>query len=188
VSPRGAAGISWPGGAPPRDDASWAAAADAADELAPLRERFFIPPARDGRGEVAYFAGNSLGLQPKGVEQVIAQELEDWRRLAVEAHFEGRDPWFSYHEQFREPGARLVGARPGEVVMMNGLTVNLHLMLVSFYRPRGRRVRVLVEDGSFPSDLYAVRSRVTAWIPTRRCSWRRRGTARRRCGRKTSRR
>src|SRR5205823_13872211 len=88
------------------------------------------------------------------------QELEDWARLGVEAHFRGRTPWYGYHELFRESGARLVGALPGEVVMMNSLTVNLHLMMAAFYRPERRRWRILIDEPAFPSDLYAVQSHI----------------------------
>jgi kynureninase len=141
-----------------RYDEEYALELDASDPLSGLREQFHFP-SRDGR-DVCYMTGNSLGLQPRGVGAAIAQELEDWQRLGVEAHFDGRSPWYSYHEQFRAPLARLVGARPGEVVAMNALTVNLHLLLVSFYRPAGRRVKILIESNAFPSDLYAVRSQL----------------------------
>ncbi|HMN96825.1 MAG TPA: kynureninase [Phycisphaerales bacterium] len=146
---------------------------DAIDALAPMRERFHLPSTRDGR-PATYFCGNSLGLMPRDARGLVEQELDDWAGLAVEAHFHGRTPWYSYHEVFRETGARLVGARPGEVVMMNSLTVNLHLLLTSFYRPRRSgsggavgagerdRVRVLMEDGAFPSDTYAIKSHLAA--------------------------
>ncbi|MGH7658722.1 MAG: kynureninase, partial [Gemmatimonadales bacterium] len=128
---------------------------DDADPLVHFRERFAIP--RDASGEpLVYLSGNSLGLMPRAARDMVNGELDDWATLGVEGHFEGRRPWFSYHEQFREPGARLVGAVPGEVVMMNSLTVNLHLMLVTFYQPEGRRRKILMEAGSFPSDRYAV--------------------------------
>jgi kynureninase len=123
-----------------------------------LRRRFHIPP--HGDGEVAYFAGNSLGLQPKGLRERLGQELDDWARLGVEGHLEAVRPWVSYHELLREPAARLVGALPSEVVLMNSLTVNLHLMMVSFYRPAPDRFKILIEDSAFPSDSYAVRSQV----------------------------
>ncbi|MGE3165593.1 MAG: kynureninase [Planctomycetota bacterium] len=132
---------------------------DAADALAPYRERFHIPRRPDGQ-PVIYFCGNSLGLQPRDVERALLEELEDWRQLAVHAHFQGRHPWYSYHELFRETGARLVGALPGEVVMMNSLTTNLHLLLVSFYRPTAERAKILIEDAAFPSDIYAVKSQL----------------------------
>lgn len=132
---------------------------DAQDPLKAYRSRFHIPKGKNGR-PVVYLSGNSLGLQPKSVSRAVLQELKDWEKLGALAHFEGKTPWYSYHEVFREPAARLVGALPGEVVMMNGLTVNLHLMLVSFYRPGGDRFKVLMEDQAFPSDLYAVESHI----------------------------
>ncbi|MEM7260926.1 MAG: kynureninase [Planctomycetota bacterium] len=137
-------------------DESEARQLDAVDPLASYRDRFHRPQ-RDGK-DVHYFCGNSLGLQPASTQEYVAQELEDWRDLAVDAHFDGRCPWYSYHEVFEEPGARLVGAEPGEVVMMNTLTTNLHLMMVSFYRPTKERFKILVENAAFPSDNYAVRS------------------------------
>jgi kynureninase len=135
-----------------------ARAKDAADELPTLRDEFHVPPHRGG--EVAYFAGNSLGLQPKALRARLEQELDDWARLGVEGHLEGARPWLSYHELLREPAARLVGALPSEVVAMNSLTVNLHLMMVSFYRPTADRFKIVIEDSAFPSDSYAVRSQV----------------------------
>ncbi len=138
---------------------SFAREMDAADPLAMYRERFHIPTRADG-SEVVYFAGNSLGLQPKSVRPIVEQELEDWGRLAVDGHFHGKTPWFSYHQIFRESGARLVGALPGEVVMMNSLTVNLHLMMVTFYRPTPERHKIVIENSAFPSDTYAVKSQL----------------------------
>jgi kynureninase len=142
-----------------RPDERYAAELDAADGLAAYRERFRIPLAADGRPS-AYFCGNSLGLQPVRAETLVREEMEDWSRLAVDGHFDARRPWFKYHEQFREPTARLVGALPGEVVVMNGLTVNLHLMLVSFFRPEGKRRCILMEENAFPSDTYAAQSQL----------------------------
>jgi kynureninase len=139
----------------------WARAQDAADPLAPLRGEFELPLGADG-SPLVYLCGNSLGLMPRRVRELMAQELDDWSRLAVEGHMTARTPWLSYHENFRETGARLVGARPGEVVMMNALTVNLHLMLVSFYRPSGKRTKIVIETAAFPSDTYAVRSHVAS--------------------------
>ena len=130
---------------------AWAREQDARDPLASFRERFLLP---DG----IYFCGNSLGLQPRDVREHVLQELDDWAHLAVDAHFHGRTPWYSYHEAVRGPLARLVGAGEDEVVAMNGLTVNLHLMMASFYRPTPDRFRILVEDAAFPSDTYAVAS------------------------------
>lgn len=138
-------------------DEERARALDAADPLSSLRERFHLPRGKDG-SPAAYFCGHSLGLQPVGARQAVLQELDDWSELGVDAHFKGSTPWYSYHELLREPLARLVGARPSEVVAMNSLTVNLHLMLVSFYRPAAARHCVLMEDGAFPSDRYAVQS------------------------------
>ena len=134
---------------------------DATDPLASFRGQFLFPRGPGGKPPV-YFCGNSLGLQPRTTPQLVAQELADWATLAVDAHLEGRTPWYSYHEVFAEPVARLVGARPDEVVVMNSLTVNLHLMLVSFYRPEGRRRKVVMEHPAFPSDLYALRTHLAA--------------------------
>ncbi|HED53868.1 MAG TPA: kynureninase [Phycisphaerales bacterium] len=131
---------------------------DAHDPLRSCRSLFEIP--RIGGREVVYLTGNSLGLQPKEVRSLIEQELDDWATLGVNAHFEGRDPWKDYHEQFREPLARLVGAEPNEVVAMNSLTVNLHLLMVSFYRPTKDRHVIVIEDNAFPSDSYAVESQI----------------------------
>ncbi|MFC5746745.1 kynureninase [Actinomadura rugatobispora] len=132
---------------------------DATDPLPALRGDFHIPPAPGGPyAESAYFAGNSLGLQPRSAARWVNEELDDWARLAVEGHTQGRRPWVDYHEQAREPLARLVGGLPHEVVAMNSLTVNLHLMMASFYRPAGERTRIVIEDTAFPSDSYAVRS------------------------------
>ena len=128
---------------------------DAQDPLREMREQYHMPST--GRGDTAvYLTGNSLGLQPKSVRAAIEQELKDWAELGVEGHFEAANPWYGYHEIFREPAATLVGARPGEVVMMNTLTTNLHLMMVSFYRPTAQRYKILVEENAFPSDQYAV--------------------------------
>ncbi len=130
---------------------------DETDSLREYRDRFHIPRRPNGE-PVIYFAGNSLGLQPKTVRAMIEQELDDWAELAVDAHLKARTPWYSYHEVFGERGDQLVGARPGagEVVMMNSLTINLHLMLVSFFRPTPKRHKILMEYPAFPSDLYAV--------------------------------
>src|SRR5262245_39382303 len=142
---------------PFRPDEAFARDLDARDPLRACREQFLIPPRPDGSPAV-YLCGHSLGLQPRAARALVEQELDDWARLGVEAHFFGRTPWYSYHEQFRACGARLVGARPGEVVMVNSLTVNLHLMLATFYRPAGRRHKILIDEPAFPSDLYAVQT------------------------------
>ncbi|MDM4720398.1 kynureninase [Micromonospora sp. WMMA1363] len=123
------------------------------------RHLFHLPPADGGRyPEAAYLAGNSLGLQPRATRDELFADLDAWRRLGVEGHLEAERPWLPYHELLTAPAARLVGARPAEVVVMNSLTVNLHLLMVSFYRPAGARTRILIEDAAFPSDSYAVRS------------------------------
>jgi len=125
------------------------------------RDLFDIPPATGGAyDDVAYFAGNSLGLQPKTTQGELLADLEAWSRLGVEGHLEGVRPWLPYHELLTGPAARLVGALPSETVVMNSLTVNLHLLMVSFYRPAGTRTKIVIEDSAFPSDSYAVRSQV----------------------------
>ncbi len=136
-----------------------ALAEDAADALAPLRDEFLIPTQPDG-SEQAYFCGNSLGLMPRATREAVNAELDDWQRLAVEAHFQGRHPWMPYHAFVREDLAALVGALPHEVVAMNSLTANLHLMMVSFYRPTRERPAILIEKHAFPSDRYAVESQI----------------------------
>lgn len=143
---------------PSKLDRDYALELDRADPLASYRQRFHIPQ-HQGQDEI-YLCGNSLGLQPRSTEQHVREELEDWQRLGVKGHFAGRRPWMPYHEQFAERTARVVGASPSEVVNMNSLTVNLHLMLTSFYRPQGKRRKLLIERGSFPSDRYAVESQV----------------------------
>jgi kynureninase len=132
---------------------------DSEDPLRIERESFIFPKDAQGR-EMLYFCGNSLGLQPKNARLYVEQELEDWARFGVEGHFHARKPWMPYHEFLTESTARLVGARPIEVVVMNTLTVNLHLMLVSFYRPTAERPKILMEAGAFPSDQYAIASQV----------------------------
>jgi kynureninase len=132
---------------------------DARDALAPFRDEFLIPRHTDG-SEQAYFCGNSLGLQPRATRQALLDELDDWRDLAVEAHFRGRHPWMPYHELVRENLATVVGALPHEVVAMNSLTANLHLMMVSFYRPTHDRNAILIEKSAFPSDHHAVASQI----------------------------
>jgi len=140
-----------------RTDESFARLLDREDHLVACRKAFEIPRRPNGEPCI-YLCGNSLGLMPTRARTMVEEELNAWSRLAVGAHFAGDHPWYSYHAQFRETGARLVGAQPGEVVMMNSLTVNLHLMMVSFYRPTETRFRILMETPTFPSDTYAVRS------------------------------
>jgi kynureninase len=132
---------------------------DAEDPLRRFRDAFHLPCRPEG-STLVYLCGHSLGLQPRAGRGLIEQELDDWAALGVEGHFRGRDPWFPYHEQFREIGAHLVGAQPGEVVMMNSLTVNLHLMMATFYRPAPGRFKIFIDEPAFPSDLYAVQSQV----------------------------
>ena len=138
---------------------SFAERQDRADALAKMRDAFRIPTRADGTEQV-YLCGHSLGLQPKGVGSVVQEELESWAQRAVDGHFESQRPWLSYHERFAPSLARLVGAQPLEVVAMNTLTVNLHLMLATFYRPTRERSKILVEKHAFSSDRYAVASQV----------------------------
>jgi kynureninase len=140
-------------------DESFARQQDAHDPLSGYRERFFLPTRADGR-PVIYFCSHSLGLQPKSVRPLMEQELGNWARLAVEGHFQGDTPWYTYQQLYREQLARLVCAQPDEVVLMNGLTVNLHLMLLTFFQPCGRRCKILIDEPPFPSDLYAVKSQL----------------------------
>ena len=135
-----------------------AQAQDAADPLRALRDEFLIPK-HDGHDQ-AYFCGNSLGLQPKSARAHVEEVLDKWAMEAVEGHFTGQAQWMPYHELVREPLARVVGAQPSEVVAMNSLTANLHLMMVGFYRPTRERPAILMEAGAFPSDRYALESQV----------------------------
>ncbi len=132
---------------------------DRGDPLSGFRAQFWIPNKADG-GEQLYFCGNSLGLQPRGVASAVEEELSAWRELGVEGHFKGKRPWISYNDLLRVPMAELVGAQAQEVVVMNTLTVNLHLMMISFYQPRGQRRQILIEEQSFPSDRHAVESQI----------------------------
>jgi len=141
----------------------WARAQDAADPLRNFRDEFLIPPHQGNDGQPqdsVYFCGNSLGLQPRAVREAINAELDYWGELGVEGHFKGRLPWMDYHEFVRDDLAAVVGALPTEVVAMNTLGVNLHLMMVSFYRPTQERPAILIEAGAFPTDRYAVESQV----------------------------
>jgi kynureninase len=131
---------------------------DKADPLKEYRDHFHIP--RLNGKEAIYLCGNSLGLQPKTVQNIVQQELQDWASMAVEGHVKARNPWVSYHKMFRAPLAALAGAYPHEVVAMNSLTANLHAMLSIFYRPGKGRFKIITEAGSFSSDLYALRSQV----------------------------
>jgi len=131
------------------------------DEIDPLQDfrNYFLIPQKNSQ-ETIYFCGNSLGLQPKSAKTYIDKELEKWENLAVEGHFKGENPWLYYHKLLTKPSAKLVGAMPSEVVVMNNLTVNLHLMLVSFYQPTSKKFKILMEGGAFPSDQYAIESQV----------------------------
>ncbi len=132
---------------------------DAQDELKGYRDQFHIPVQENGKPFV-YLCGNSLGLQPKSAETYIKQELEDWKKFGVEGHFHAKNPWLQYHEFLTDKMAKIVGAKPIEVVVMNTLSVNLHLLMASFYRPTKERYKILIESDAFPSDRYAVNSQL----------------------------
>ncbi len=132
---------------------------DATDPLAKYRDKFYFPKNKANK-EYTYLCGQSLGLQPKTARAYVEQELKDWELLGVEGHLHARKPWLPYHEFLTEQTARLVGAQPIEVVVMNTLTVNLHLMMVTFYRPTPTRHKIVIETNAFPSDLYAVKSQI----------------------------
>jgi len=144
---------------------------DREDELRSFRSRFFFPRRSNGQtatggldeeSEVVYFCGNSLGLQPREAEEYIRQELADWREMAIDGYWHARNPWMTYPAMLRAPLARIVGALDDEITVMNALTVNLHLLLLSFYRPTAARYKILVEAGAFPSDQYAIETQ-TRW-------------------------
>lgn len=137
---------------------AFAKSLDTKDVLKDFRERFYIPQ-HNGNDSI-YFTGNSLGLQPKSVKAYVNQELDDWAKLGVEGHFYAKNPWLSYHEIFPEQLSKIVGCLPEEVVVMNQLTVNLHLLMVSFYRPAKQRYKIICEAKAFPSDQYAFESQV----------------------------
>ena len=132
---------------------------DLDDPLRSFRDKFHHPKMEDGTPYV-YLCGNSLGLQPKSTQDAIVQELEDWKKYGVEGHFHAKNPWMPYHEFLTEAMAEVVGAEKNEVVVMNTLTVNLHLMMVSFYQPKGKRNKIIIEFDAFPSDKYAVESQL----------------------------
>lgn len=137
---------------------SFARKLDRSDPLKKFRTQFHLPKVK---GKTAlYFTGNSLGLQPKSAKKFIDQELTDWAKLGVEGHFHAKRPWLYYHKFTKKALAKIVGAKPSEVVAMNQLTVNLHLMMVSFYKPTAKRYKLIVEAGAFPSDQYAFESQV----------------------------
>ncbi|MBQ0769256.1 MAG: kynureninase [Bizionia sp.] len=132
---------------------------DKEDELAHYRNQFHIPKDKKGN-DLIYLCGNSLGLQPKATKDYINQELEDWANLGVEGHTDAKNPWLPYHEFLTDSMAKVVGAKPIEVVVMNTLTANLHFMMVSFYKPTPKRYKILIESDAFPSDKYAVESQL----------------------------
>ena len=132
---------------------------DREDKLSHFREQFHFPKGEDGE-DLIYLCGNSLGLQPKGAEEKVLKEMRDWKELGVKGHFTGSTPWTTFHELVNETMAQVVGAKPEEVVVMNTLTVNLHLMMVSFYRPTAKRFKILMEKEAFPSDKYACQSQL----------------------------
>ena len=140
-------------------DENFARQLDAEDPLRSFREKFHLPLGKNGE-PLIYFAGNSLGLMPKSAREMVDQELDDWAALGVDAHLEAETPWYSYHENLREPLGCVVGAQPIEVICMNSLTVNIHLMMATFYRPTTSRFKILMEDPAFPSDTYAIKTQI----------------------------
>ena len=132
---------------------------DRNDSLSKYRNQFHIPLQENGKEHI-YFCGNSLGLQPTKTKYFINQELKDWATLGVEGHLNAKKPWLSYHELLSQSYANIVGSKVSEVVAMNTLTVNLHLMMVSFYRPTSKRHKIIIEADAFPSDIYAVESQI----------------------------
>lgn len=141
------------------DSIDFAKKMDANDPLAKYQDQFYLPQQKNGESYI-YLCGNSLGLQPKITESYILQELKDWKNLGVEGHFHAKNPWMPYHEFLTEKMAKVVGAKPIEVVVMNTLSVNLHLMMASFYRPKNNRIKIVMESDAFPSDRYAIESQI----------------------------
>jgi kynureninase len=141
-------------------DEDFALRLDAEDSLRHFRDEFYLPLGKTGK-PLIYFAGNSLGLMPKSARGIVEEELDNWAKLGVDAHHATGTPWYTYHEALREPTARLVGAKPLEVICMNSLTVNLHLMMATFYRPTKSRFKILMEEPAFPSDTYAIKTQIT---------------------------
>lgn len=142
-----------------KNDLAFARQMDVEDELHKYRSQFHLPLQKNGEPYV-YLCGNSLGLQPKNTKSAIEQELLDWQNLGVEGHFHAKNPWMPYHEFLTNAMAKVVGAKPEEVVVMNTLTVNLHMMMISFYRPEGKRKKIVIEADAFPSDKYAAESQI----------------------------
>ena len=141
------------------DSRDFALEMDEQDPLRGFRERFLFPRERNGFAPV-YFCGNSLGLQPKLASKYVQDELTNWADYAVDGHFHSDRPWLSYHRRATQGFAELTGAKPSEVVAMNTLTVNLHLMMASFYRPTSERYKILIESRAFPSDRFAITSQL----------------------------
>lgn len=140
-------------------DESCALALDEQDEVRNYREQFYIPSSKNRENSI-YFCGNSLGLQPLKAKDYVLQEIENWSSMGVNAHTKGDTPWLPYHELLTQYTSEIVGGRNSEVVVMNSLTVNIHLLMVSFYRPTKKRNKILIEDNAFPSDRYAVESQI----------------------------
>lgn len=140
-------------------DRAYAQKMDARDDLRKYRDQFHFPIQENGQPYI-YLCGNSLGLQPKSTQKAVVQELTDWQKLGVEGHFHAKNPWMPYHKFLTEAMANVVGAHPEEVIVMNTLTANLHFMMVSFYRPKGKRNKIVIEADAFPSDRYAAASQI----------------------------
>ncbi len=140
-------------------DEQFAKQLDSEDPLRGFRDKFHLPLGKDGN-PLIYFAGNSLGLMPKSAREIVEEELDNWAKLGVDAHHAAGTPWYTYHEALREPTARLIGSKPLEVICMNSLTVNLHLMMATFYRPTKSRFKILMEEPAFPSDTYAIKTQI----------------------------
>lgn len=138
---------------------SFASNLDVNDKLKKYRSQFYMPLQKNGTEHI-YFCGNSLGLQPKITRKYLDQELNDWASLGVEGHLHAKNPWLPYHEYLTESYSKIIGAKKTEVIAMNTLTVNLHLMMVTFYRPTAKRYKILIEADAFPSDIYAVESQI----------------------------
>jgi kynureninase len=140
-------------------DENFALELDAEDPMRHFREKFHLPLGNDNK-PLIYFAGNSLGLMPKAAKGIVEEELDNWAKLGVDAHHATATPWYTYQEALREPTARLVGAKPLEVICMNSLTVNLHLIMATFYQPTKSRFKILMEEPAFPSDTYAIKTQI----------------------------
>src|SRR6267378_2826451 len=139
-------------------DEQFALQLDTEDPLRVFRNKFHLPLGKDGK-PLVYFAGNSLGLMPKSAREIVEEELDNWAKLGVDAHHAAGTPWYSYHEPLREPTARIVGAKPVEVICMNSLTVNLNLIMAKFYRPTKAGFKILMEEPAGRSDTYAMKAK-----------------------------